>query len=334
MDWLRWHHGTVTDPKWRLIARRSRSDVRSVIAVWAVMLERASMADARGSIAGWSDEVAAIALDMEPDEVAAIRIAMQGLVLDGDSLSGWSKRQPKRERPDDGASTDRVRAYRERQKSEKSTACEESQDGVTADVTPCNATKRHETPRGEESRVEKNLPSPPSPSTPREAPADAARAVVMAFLAARNERWPDAMPPTNGLTQIEHARALLATPGATPELVADLAITAIKRWRDPDPPGGVGSLRLSIANGIARHVRAGTPAIATPVVPTQTAPAVVDRTATTRARLLAYRDTGAWPHGDPPPTSAYCQIDRAIMRDVLGDDFVSKHHGAGGAANG
>lgn len=122
MQWLRWHHGTVSDPKWRLVSRRSGQPVHAVLAVWAAMLESASGGDQRGELEGWDDEVVGIGLDMDTDAVIAIRSAMQGLVLEGDTLTGWGKRNPKRE--DD--SSERVRRYRERQKN----------------VTPGNAGKR------------------------------------------------------------------------------------------------------------------------------------------------------------------------------------------------
>ena len=64
----------------------------------------------RGRLHGWDDEVVAVGLEMEPEQVRAIREAMQGKTLDGDNLPGWRKRNPKRE----DNSSERVRAHRER----------------------------------------------------------------------------------------------------------------------------------------------------------------------------------------------------------------------------
>lgn len=114
MDWFRWHHGTVSDPKWRVVAADAGAKVRDVLAVFAAMLENASQADTRGVLSGWNDRVVGAALDMTGDEVRAIREAMQGLVLDGDRLTGWERRQPKRE---DGAS-ERAKAWRERSRTQ------------------------------------------------------------------------------------------------------------------------------------------------------------------------------------------------------------------------
>lgn len=131
MQWVRLWHDMPTDPKWRVIARKSGQTIPSVIAVYTMMMVNASeaAADERGCLSGFDSEDVAAALDMLPDDVDAILDAMQGKVLDGRRLSGWSKRQPKRERDD--SSTDRVRAHRQRQKTNE---------------TPCNATKRHVTP--------------------------------------------------------------------------------------------------------------------------------------------------------------------------------------------
>jgi len=48
MDWFRWHHGSVTDPKFQLVARKTKSRVADVIAVWAFILETASQSNEQG----------------------------------------------------------------------------------------------------------------------------------------------------------------------------------------------------------------------------------------------------------------------------------------------
>ena len=154
MDWCRLWNEAADDPKWRLIARKVGCRTGDVLSVFTRMMTCASKAGERGCLEGWDDEVEASALDFEPELVAAIRDAMQGRVLDGDRLTGWEKRQPKREREDD--STDRVRRHRERLKG--------GGNGSDGDVTPCNANPSHETPP-EEIREEKTREeSPPTPS--------------------------------------------------------------------------------------------------------------------------------------------------------------------------
>lgn len=145
LPWLRWHTGTVTDPKWRVVATRADTSVSNVISVWACILEAASEAENRGSVESWcADDVAA---NLGIDSIIVERIwgAMQGKVLDGQQLTGWNKRQPLRERED--YSTERVRRHR----------ASKDDVGVTSPetpVTPRNTQKRQETPRVEESRVE------------------------------------------------------------------------------------------------------------------------------------------------------------------------------------
>jgi hypothetical protein len=126
-QWLRLWHDMPTDPKWRTIARMSGQSICNVISVWCHMLVTASNAVKRGNITGWSDEDIGSALDLSTDHVKAIREAMQGRVLDGERLTGWDERQPKRE---DNSSV-RVRAYRESQK--------QNQSGGEKDVTQGNA---------------------------------------------------------------------------------------------------------------------------------------------------------------------------------------------------
>jgi hypothetical protein len=109
MDWLRWYHGTIADPKWRVIARKSGRPITEVIAVWGAILENASQSPKRGHLSGWDSEDVAAALDTDAEHVDAILAAMRGKVLNGDELAAWEKRNPKRE--DDSA--DRVRRYRE-----------------------------------------------------------------------------------------------------------------------------------------------------------------------------------------------------------------------------
>ncbi len=97
-DWVRLWHDMPTDPKWRVVARKSGQPLSCVIAVFNLMMVNASMnADERGTLLNWDDEDAAAGLDMEADAVSAIRSAMQGKVIDNERLSGWEKRQPKRE---------------------------------------------------------------------------------------------------------------------------------------------------------------------------------------------------------------------------------------------
>lgn len=167
MTWLRLWHEMPTDPKWRTIARRSGQPISTVLSVYTFLLVNASAnEDERGVLKNWSDEDVASSLDISEEDVSCIRREMQGRVLDGDRLTGWDKRQPKRE--DD--SSERVRRYREQKRAgndEKRTS-----DGVKRSVTHGNA------PDTEQSRTEQKQKTPPpqnvkAPST-KAAPPEAA----------------------------------------------------------------------------------------------------------------------------------------------------------------
>lgn len=137
--WFRVWSDMVNDPKWRTISRKSGQKIGDVIAVYMHMLTCASNASERGRTEGWCDEDVATALDIDIEQVAAIREAMQGRVLDGDYLTGWEKRQPLKE---DG-SAERARAWREAQKAAKE-----------REQTPPNETERKQTLDTEEIREE------------------------------------------------------------------------------------------------------------------------------------------------------------------------------------
>lgn len=123
MSWVRLWSDMPTDPKWRVVARKSGRPLSEVIAVFTFMLlnaganasERNERETERGELKNWSDEDVAAALDTDPEHIAAIRQAMQGKTLEGNKLTGWEKRQPKRE---DG-SAERAKQWRERKRTQE-----------------------------------------------------------------------------------------------------------------------------------------------------------------------------------------------------------------------
>ena len=114
-DWVRLWHDMPTDPKWRVIARKSGQPLACVVAIFTLMMTEASAADDRGSIERMSIEDAAAALDMDDAAVAAILSAMEGRVISSGRLTGWERRQPRRE---DG-SAERAALWREQKKAEQ-----------------------------------------------------------------------------------------------------------------------------------------------------------------------------------------------------------------------
>lgn len=154
IDWFRWHHGSVVDPKFQLVAKRAGVTLPAVLAVWAYTLEKASASDDRGEFGEIDVESLDCLFGFDDGATDRILAALhdRGLIESGRVVS-WEKRQPKRERDGgDPTAADRKRAQRERDA--------ESSAAVTPDcanvgsVTPCHAMSRQKKPRGEERRVE------------------------------------------------------------------------------------------------------------------------------------------------------------------------------------
>ena len=153
IDWFRWHHGSVNDPKFRLVAARSGASVAEVIAVWACLLEAASMAEKRGA-AGIPDfEATDCALGFHAGKAESIFKAMvaREIISHAGDVSAWEKRQPQREREDRSAA-DRKRLQRGRASADEVTPSHTDENHVT----PCHTTSHQKTPRGEERRGEEN----------------------------------------------------------------------------------------------------------------------------------------------------------------------------------
>lgn len=115
MDWFRWHHGSVTDPKFQLVAHKSGSSVAEVIGVWAMLLEAASMSGQRGCHGDLDFEAIDFSLGLKDGKTAQIYELMcaRGLVnRDEKAITAWAKRQPLRE---DETANDRKRRQRERE---------------------------------------------------------------------------------------------------------------------------------------------------------------------------------------------------------------------------
>lgn len=144
MDWYRWWHGSSTDPKFQMVAIECGMPLSCVLGLWAVLLEKASEANPRGS---FQIDHEVLSFQLGIDTVTPCN-AMQrrGLLHVTDEtlqINSWEKRQPKRERDDN--STERVRACRERKKQNE---------------TPCNANVTQETPRLDKRREEINTYTP------------------------------------------------------------------------------------------------------------------------------------------------------------------------------
>ncbi|MFK3738975.1 DUF3824 domain-containing protein [Massilia sp. TN1-12] len=158
IDWFRWHHGSVNDPKFGLVAKKAGARVGDVITVWALVLETASANTERGQFDEIDCEATDFLLGADDGTTARILAAMQGrgLINEG-KVTRWEDRQPKRERVDTTAA-ERKRAQRER---ERDSERDNGDDGSVDDVTPSHATSHQVTPREEKSREEPKTPHTP-----------------------------------------------------------------------------------------------------------------------------------------------------------------------------
>jgi hypothetical protein len=157
IDWFRWHHGSVTDPKFRLVAKKAGARFGDVMTIWAFVLETASSDVERGTIGKLDFETLDDMLGAEEGTAVRILDAMtaRGLI-EGNRIAAWEKRQPKRE---DDSAADRKRKQRELESVQvRDTLLSPQCPDVSRDVT-----QSHD--RGEESREEKINTSPTDLST-------------------------------------------------------------------------------------------------------------------------------------------------------------------------
>ena len=128
--WLRLWHDMPNDPKWRTISRISGQPVSLVQATYIHILVSASQNVTRGHTDVTNEDLAS-ALDVTEEEISSVVNAMQGRVLDGSSVSGWERRQVKKEEGGNPESLAMTAAERKRKQRErdKNRALEDAQKG-------------------------------------------------------------------------------------------------------------------------------------------------------------------------------------------------------------
>lgn len=140
-SWLRLWHDMPNDPKWRVIARASGQPLHLVIALYITLLVDASKGMSRG-VTQCHDEDLSVTLDCDITQIEQIKGAMQGRVLDGNHLSGWDTRQPKREDLGDDETGAKSAAVRKREQRDResvsvendlNTQCHDLSRNVTLD---------------------------------------------------------------------------------------------------------------------------------------------------------------------------------------------------------
>jgi|GEM_PF-2848284 len=115
--WCRLYNDFTGHKKWRLIAAMSGVPLVAVHAIVAAMFNQANKSKPRGSLAEFSVEECAIALDVQPEHVARIYRALEERGwIEQDFIGTWYERQPD---SNDPTATLRKRAERARTKGER-----------------------------------------------------------------------------------------------------------------------------------------------------------------------------------------------------------------------
>lgn len=158
-EWLRLWHDMPTDPKWRTISRVSGQPIALVQAVYLHMLVTASRNVTRGHADVTLEDLAS-ALDVTEEQIQPILDAMQGRVLDGDYLTGWEKRQPKKE--DSGNTSPEAKTPAQRKREQR------MREAASRGVTPCHAESREVTTDKDKDKdkEESNTPQTPQGGSP------------------------------------------------------------------------------------------------------------------------------------------------------------------------
>ncbi len=161
-NWYRVYNGTTNDTKWPRLARDTKQNVATIVAVWFALLDCASRADNRGSVSDFSPEDIDVFYGLEDGTIGTIMDAMtkRGLITPDGRIAAWDKRQSLDASDTgrrSGTSTDRVRRFR----GKKSSKSDETQNET--DETRETQNETDETPyKIREDKIrEDNINTPP-----------------------------------------------------------------------------------------------------------------------------------------------------------------------------
>lgn len=152
--WLRLWHDMPNDPKWRTIARVSKQPLALVQATYIHILVDASRNVTRGHVTVTFEDLAS-ALDCDASQIEDIYNAMQGRVLDGNELTGWALRQPKREDAGNPATGAKSAAQRKREQRERKKEALESESVTNVTDVTKNVTSHEMSRNGHDSVTDK-----------------------------------------------------------------------------------------------------------------------------------------------------------------------------------
>lgn len=233
MDWFRWHHGSVTDPKFQLVAKKAGASTAEVLALWACLLEEASQAEERGHPGQIDFDALDCLLGLADGKARSIyeKMTDRGLFSEDGGIEAWNRRQPKRER-EDATNADRQRTFRAKKNQ----------------VTPDNANDNQKTPRGEKSREEKKEKTTPAAFVPPDwIPAE----TWTAYLAVRKTKRAGQEPSALALIVKDLAKFQAAGHDPVEVLEASIKSSWVGVFEPKARYGQHGSGSLGGSNGVA-----------------------------------------------------------------------------------
>lgn len=151
--------------RFRMVAEDCKLPVACIVGAWAYLQEHASRSDERGSIADVDFELMAYTLGLPDMETVCNALKRRKLVDAEGNIAEWSDRQRKKESSEPpGASTDRVRKYREKIKANKNKGLEDDEAGNVKRDDVTDETARNGTKRAKRKREEEEIKPKPSSS--------------------------------------------------------------------------------------------------------------------------------------------------------------------------
>jgi hypothetical protein len=124
-QWLRLWHDMPTDPKFGTVARVSGEHITLVLSVYLHLMTDASRNVTRGHVTVTAEDLAT-ALHVTDEQIERVLTAMEGRLIESSYLSGWEKRQPKREDSGDEETGAKSAAQRKKEQREREKAAREA----------------------------------------------------------------------------------------------------------------------------------------------------------------------------------------------------------------
>jgi hypothetical protein len=173
-QWLRLWHDMPTDPKFGTVARVSGEQITLVLSVYLHLMTDASRNVTRGNVTVTAEDLAT-ALNVTDAQIEKVLAAMEGRLIEGGTLTGWEKRQPKREDSGDDETGAKSNSQRQSEKRARDKAAQEIAIKTIA-KTQCHDLSRNVTTDKDKDTDTEEIPSlsesaiPPGPVDPKSIP--------------------------------------------------------------------------------------------------------------------------------------------------------------------